>query len=245
MTRHEPERAAARFLGGDMGTREHHDHSAHLLDCRLCRDEVTQGRRGRAAAESARVAAPGALRDRVRALVELEDLERASGTPDGRRAGWLAATVVLVVLGVVLGISLGRPRGLGGAAGTAEPPSVRAAIAGFRTEQLPGRHLATAAAPDLSGLHLAPVGAGGGAYAGLPVDGYAYRDAVGRRIVVYLSPQPFPEAPGARHLTGSAGPWIAVRGDVIVLCAGLPRAVLVLGQDEALVRGTAGVLGVL
>ncbi len=63
--------------------------------------------------------------------------------------------------------------------------------------------------------------------------------------MLYLSDQPFPEAPGARMLAGEDGPWVVERGDVVVLCARLPHALLVVGQDDQLVLSTASALGVL
>jgi hypothetical protein len=133
--------------------------------------------------------------------------------------------------------------GLGG--GTTEPPPLRLAVADFSAQKLPGAQLPDQRAPDLSQLDLQPVGAGGGTYADLEVDGYAYRDPAGRRVVLYLSDEPFPEAPGARQLAGPDGPWVAQRGDVTILCARLPHALLVVGQDDQLVRSTASALGVL
>jgi hypothetical protein len=129
--------------------------------------------------------------------------------------------------------------------GTSEPPSLRQAVADFSDQRLPGAELPDQRAPDLSQLQLQPVGAGGGSYAGLEVDGFAYRDPAGRRVVLYLSEDPFPAAPGAQRLAGEDGPWIVQRGDVIVLCARLPHALLVVGEDDQLVRSTASALGVL
>ena len=63
--------------------------------------------------------------------------------------------------------------------------------------------------------------------------------------MLYLSDQPFPEPTDARRLAGVDGPWIADRGDVVVLCARLPHSLLVVGQDRALVRSAASALGVL
>lgn len=63
--------------------------------------------------------------------------------------------------------------------------------------------------------------------------------------MVYLSDEPFPEAPGAQQLAGPDGPWVAERGDVIILCARVPHALLVVGQDDRLVRSAASALGVL
>ncbi len=239
--RHDAERDAARFLGGAMSPVEREEFTRHLLACNPCWSEVEQGRRGRRLAESTRTAAPGALRDRVRALVEAEPALTPAPLPATRRPArhWLAP------LGVPVAAAAGVALILTSGSGTTEPPALREAVADFSDGQLPGAHLPALGAPDLSRLDLQPVGAGGGTYEGLDVDGYAYRDDAGRRIVVYLSDEAFPEAPGARRLAGEDGPWVAQRGDVTVLCARLPHALLVVGQDDQLVRQAASELGVL
>lgn len=238
---HDAETDAARFLGGDLPAAEREKFSRHLLGCNACWDEVEQARRGRTLAESTRVAAPGELRDRVRALVDAEPsfVQRPSRVTRLPRRRWLvpAGVPVAAAAAIALILTFGS--------GTSEPPSLRQAVADFSAGQLPGAQLPAGGAPDLSQLDLQPVGAGGGTYAGLDVDGYAYRDGTGRRIVLYLSDEAFPEAPGARRLAGEDGPWVARRGDVIVLCARLPHALLVVGQDDELVRSTASALGVL
>lgn len=239
--RHDAERDAERFLGGAMSPVEREDFTQHLLGCNACWSEVEQGRRGRHLAESTRTAAPGALRDRVRALVEAEPAPTPAASPSRRRAvrRWLAPVGVPVAAAAAVALILTSR------SGTTEPPSLRQAVADFSAGQLPGAQLPALRAPDLSRLDLQPVGAGGGTYAGLDVDGYAYRDDAGRRIVLYLSDEAFPEAPGARRLAGNDGPWVAQRGDVTVLCARLPHALLVVGQDDQLVRQAASALGVL
>lgn len=238
---HDPETAAARFLGGDLTTLEREAFSHHLLGCNACWSEVDQARAGRGLVESMRTAAPGELRDRVRALVEAEPAAGVVSVPARPRAvrRWLvpAGVPVAAAAAVALILSLGS--------GTSEPPSLRQAVADYSASRLPGSDLPALRAPDLSALDLQPVGAGGGTYDGLEVDGYAYRDASGRRIVLYLSDDAFPEAPGARRLAGKDGPWVVQRGDVTVLCARLPHALLVVGQDDQLVRSTASALGVL
>jgi hypothetical protein len=242
--RHDAERDASRLLSGDMSVSERAAFREHLLSCVECWTEVEQARRGRALVESMRTAAPAALRDRVRGLVEAETLDAgrsATGTHARRR--WLVPVGLPVAAAAVAAVAVAGILLLGG--GTTEPPSLRQAVADFSAQQLPGSQLPDQRAPDLSSLDLQPVGAGGGSYAGLEVDGYAYRDPAGRRVVLYLSDEPFPEAPGARQLAGQDGPWIVQRGDVFVLCARLPHALLVVGQDDQLVRSTASALGVL
>jgi hypothetical protein len=240
VVRHDPESDASRFLGGAMSLQDREEFSGHLLRCADCWSEVEQARRGRSLAESMRTAAPAILREHVRGLVQMESLEAPQPSSSRwSRNRWLAPLVVPVAAAAVIALILS----LGG--GTTEPPSLRQAVADFSAQQLPGAQLPEQAAPDLSQLDLQPVGAGGGNYAGLDVDGYAYRDPAGRRVVLYLSDQPFPEAPGAQRLAGVDGPWVVQRGDVIVLCARLPHALLVVGQDDRLVRSTARALGVL
>lgn len=237
--RHDPARDAARFLSGDLTGPDRQAFSEHLLGCADCWSEVELARRGRTLAESMRTAAPADLRDRVRGLVEAEPVEAGAATAVVSRRRRLLPAALPVAAAVVLALILS----LGG--GSTEPPSLRQAVADFSAHKLPGAELPDQRAPDLSALQLQPVGAGGGSYAGLDVDGYAYRDPAGRRVVLYLSDEPFPEAPGAQLLAGEDGPWVVQRGDVIVLCARLPHALLVVGQDDQLVRSTASALGVL
>lgn len=239
--KHEPERDAARFLGGAMSVEDRAAFSAHLLGCADCWAEVDEARRGRSLVESVRTAAPAALREHVRGLVEAEQLDARREAPVVRRLRrrWLLPVGVPVGVAAALALILT----LGG--GTTEPPPLRQAVADFSAQQLPGSQLPELRAPDLSKLDLQPVGAGGGSYAGLEVDGYAYRDPAGRRVVLYLSDEPFPEAPGAQRLAGADGAWVVQRGDVVVLCARVPHALLVVGQDDQLVRSTAIALGVL
>ncbi len=240
--RHDPERDAARFLGGAMPAQDREAFSTHLLDCTDCWTELERGRRGRSLAESMRTAARPDLRDRIRGLVQAEAMGVGTGPSPPLRAHWrrwLLPAGVPVAASAVVGLILVA----GGS--TREPPPLRQAVADFTAEQLPGSQLPDQRAPDLSRLQLQPVGAGGGTYAGLEVDGYAYRDPAGRRVVLYLSDEPFPEAPGAQRLAGEDGPWVVERGDVVVLCARVPHALLVVGQDDQLVHEAAGALGVL
>ena len=236
---HDPEADAARYLGDDFAPAERARFSRHLLACGQCRSEVEQARRGRALLETHRRVVPVELRDRMRALVDSEPAAAAPLRPKRLRARALLAVAASLAGLLVAGA------GVSAVVRTPEPAALRQAVQDFTAGRLPGASLPGSQAPDLTALRLQPAGAGGGSYAGLDVDGFAYRDPAGRRVVLYLSDQPFPEAPDARRLAGADGPWIADRGDVVVLCARLPHSLLVVGQDRALVRSTALALGVL
>ena len=132
----------------------------------------------------------------------------------------------------------------GGRSGAHQPPAVGAAVADFRALRLPGALVPEAGAPDLTPVHLRSIGAAGGVVGGRPVTAYAYRDAAGRNVLVYLSEKPFPTAVGAQRLTGPDGPWIATIDRVTVLCARSPHALLILGLDRELVLGVARELDV-
>jgi hypothetical protein len=241
---HDPERQAAAFLAGELDPRSRHRFSEHLLDCDACWQEVRDAQRGRALAESARVVSPTGLRERVRALVLAEEHAEASppiSVRPSRRTRTLVALLLAGTTAVAAAVLSARPSD----SPAQDPPALTAAVSDFRARELPGRRLPAGGAPDLSRIRMVPVGAGGGRYGELVMDGYAYRDGAGRRLVVYLSQQPFPTAPGATRLEGADGPWTAHRGDVVILCARAPHALLVVGQDAALVRDAAEELGVL
>jgi hypothetical protein len=237
---HDPETSAARYLAGEMSAVRRSRLGEHLLTCDECWQEVAQAQEGRRLVESVRTVAPPQLRERVRGLVQAAEPPVPAPARRGA-AAWRTATLTAAAA-LVAALALA---GIGVVDRDADdPPAVRAAVEDFNARALPGRELPTAGAPDLSALRLRPVGAGGGEYDGLEVDGYAYRDDVGRRIVLYRSPEPFPTADGAQALSGPDGPWIVRRGDVVVLCARSPHALLVVGEDDELVRRTAAELEV-
>lgn len=233
--RHVEPAVLGRYVDGLLDDRRRTLVSQHLLSCDSCWESVQAATRGRALAESARTVAPAVLRDRVRAHLLAEPARRRPR----RWAGAVAAAAALAVLATVVLL----PRGDRSGAGT-EPPALAAAVADFRSASLPGRRVPVAGSPDLARLGLQPVGAAGGSYGSLAVDGYAYRDGAGGRVVVYRSPSPFPRPPGARELAGAAGPWTARDGGVAMLCASSPQPLLVVGQDVGRVREVARALGV-
>ncbi|GAC1611682.1 MAG: hypothetical protein NVS3B26_26970 [Mycobacteriales bacterium] len=264
---HDPEREVIAYLSGGLDAEQRAAFSGHLMDCQLCWHELQSVQLGRQLAEAGRVVAPAHLRERIRGLVLAEErsepARRGRSSPRPRRGhGWTSAGLpaavtnrramlavplaVLVLTLLILSTALSGPDTSSRTQAAApDPPALVAAVADYRAHELPGRQLPTAGAPDLSRLKLLPVGAGGGSYDGLAVDGYAYQDPAGRRLVVYLSKQPFPTAVGAQRLQGADGPWTARRADVTILCARAPHALLLVAQDRKLVQAVATELGVL
>ena len=226
---HDPPRAAAAYLGGELGRRQRERFQAHLLACEACWGEVQAARHGRALAESAREVAPQHLRDRVRATVE--------ATPAGRprwAVGWapLAAAITLVV--AVVGLLLGDRQ-------PAQPAPIAAAVASYQTRT-----------PAWSGpAHPPPLqqvgdlrwrGSGRGTLAGLPVVAHTYQDTAGHRILLLQADRSFPTAVGAHHPTGS-DTWVSEIDGVVLFCTDHPTPSLVLGQDRAIVLRAASRLG--
>jgi hypothetical protein len=227
---HDPPRAAAAYLGGELGRRQRERFQAHLLACEACWGEVQAARRGRALAESAREVAPQHLRDRVRATVE--------ATPAGRprwavRWAPLAAAVTLVAA-VAGGLVLVERQ-------PAQPAPIAAAVATYQTRT-----------PAWSGpAHPPPLqqvgdlrwrGSGRGTLAGLPVVAHTYQDPAGHRILLLQADRSFPTAVGAHHSAGS-DTWVSKINGVVLFCTDHPTPSLVVGQDHAMVLRAAAQLG--
>jgi len=228
---HDPDRDAAAFLGGAMRARRATAFEKHLLECEECWREVAEGRRGRALIESVRELAPAGAREDLRAAVA------AAGTSERERSwlGGAAAAVALLGLGATL-LFLRGPH---------QPAAITEAVADFRSGRMPVAAAPKRPTPDLSsaGLHL--VGAGSGSVGSLGVDAYAYRDAAGRELLVYLSDLPFPLAAGAVPSDGAGSRWSAHDGDVQLLCAQRPHSMLLVSDQEGVLRSAAIALGVL
>lgn len=216
---HDSERDAAAYLGGAMRARRRRGFEAHLLECEDCWREVAVGRTGRRLAESTRELAPQSLRETVRAAV--------AAFPQPRRrlrvplAG--ATIALLVVTGVFAAVQL---RG-------SQPAPIARAVADFHQGRMPTEAPSGAVAPDLASLDLSLTSAASGSLDGLHVDAYSYRDGSGRRLLLYLSDTTFPIADGAQQ-TSRDGPWRARVGDVELLCAQEPHALLAVSDDSAL-----------
>jgi Putative zinc-finger len=234
--RHDPERAAAAYLGGELSPRQRERFEAHLLGCEDCWREVKAGRDGRALAESLREVAPQHLRERIRATI-------AAAPPPRRRwvrmgtgmPALLGAAAALMAVGVAGGLLVGRERA------PAQPAPIAAAVASYRgiltawspsTEPPPARQLGS----------LTWRGASRGELAGLPVVAHAYRDLAGHRLVLLVAGRPFPQAVGARHASSGAT-WTAQVDGAVLFCADHPAPSLVVGADRAEVLAAAQRLG--
>jgi hypothetical protein len=215
---HDSERDAAAYLGGAMRARRRGRFEAHLLECEDCWHEVAVGRTGRRLAESTRELAPQALRETVRAAV--------AAFPSPRRRLRLPVAGAILLLAAIGAFAAVQLR-------TDQPAPIARAVADFRQGRMPTEAPSAAAAPDLTPLNLSLTSAGSGTLDGLHVDAYSYRDASGRRLLIYLSDTTFPVAAGARQAAPD-GPWRARVSDLELLCSEQPHALLALSDDAAL-----------
>jgi hypothetical protein len=230
--RHDPERAAAAYLGGELSPRQRERFEAHLLGCEDCWREVTAGRDGRALAESLREVAPQHLRERIRASIAAAPAPRRRWV---RLPALLGAVGVLVALGLAGGLLAGR------AHAPAQPAPIAAAVASYRDGVAAWE--SSAAPPPARQLGgLAWQGARRGELAGLPVVAHAYQDAAGHRVVLLVAGHSFPQAVGARHASSGAT-WTAQVNGLMLFCADHPAPSLLLGADRAQVLAAAQRLG--
>lgn len=215
---HDPERDAAAYLGGALRARRRRRFEDHLMECEDCWREVEVGRFGRRLAESTRELAPQALRETVRAAV--------AALPSSRRrlrGPLVGATLAVLVAGSFAAVQLRSD----------QPAPIARAVADFRQGRMPTEAPSGAPAPDLAPLSLSLTSAGSGSLDGLHVDAYSYRDAAGRRLLLYVSDTTFPVAAGARQATRN-GPWRVRISDLELLCSSEPHALLAISDDPAL-----------
>ncbi|MGH2722717.1 MAG: zf-HC2 domain-containing protein [Actinomycetota bacterium] len=224
MKKHDPEAAAARYLGGAMSRRARRVFEAHLMECPDCWEEVRLGGLGRGYAEVGRELAPQALRDRIRGEVSL--------TPHRTR--------IRLRIGVgVLALALGVTGGAFALLAAGQPRAIDALVADFH-----GDHRLEAAVPAslperLGDLALVEVTAG--EVDRLSVVGHRYRDRAGHRVTVYRADRSFPMADGARP--GEGQTWRAEVEGSVLLCSDRPFPALLVGDDAREVLLAARVLG--
>jgi hypothetical protein len=238
---HDPEQLAAAYLAA-MRPRARRRFETHLLACEPCWQEVSLARRGRELAESARQVAPPGLRDDIRAAVADTAARQPAARPYVRRPAAVAAAAVILALASAAALARPWPHPATGPA-PAPPAALAAAVASYRTNQLPGTSVPVGQAPDLTRLNLHLVAGAAGRLDGVPVTMFVYRAPSGARLTLYRSDRPFAEAAQARELGGAeTAAWTAQSSGVTVLCARGNHAELLLGSDPALVRRAAVLL---
>jgi hypothetical protein len=224
--RHDPEGAAARYLGGAMSRRARRGFEAHLVECPDCWDEVRLGGVGRGYAEAGRELAPQELRDRIRGQVAL-----VRARPRYRLR--LGVGVLLLALGTAgAGFLLWA---------SDQPPAIEALVADFQGDKKLQR-AASAELPERLG-DLALAGVASGHVDGLSVVGHRYRDPAGHRVTVYRADRSFPMAEGAR--AGEGQTWRAQVEGAQLLCSDRPFPALVVGDDAREVILAARTLGMM
>jgi anti-sigma factor RsiW len=221
---HDPEAVAA-YVSGELTGAPHDEFENHLLSCEDCWAEVERSRQGRQLALLAREAAPDALRAGLTAELTLP--------PRRWRPSRLVVALAAACVGVVCTVA-----GTAVVLRSTAPEPILVAVAQFRAARLPGEAIPTTPAPDLTKLGLSETAAGSGDLAGVPVTAYAYRDSIGRRLLLYVGRQPFTTPRDAERYEGGDA-WITRHRGVSVLCGRDPHATLVVGQDEEQVTEAA------
>jgi hypothetical protein len=227
---HDPTAVAA-YLAGELAGRPHSDFEEHLLACEDCWAEVELGRRGRQLAGRAAETAPPQLRQRLVDQFGPGPVTRHRSTPRPDRRQLLltgAAAAGLAVLGLVAAVLVPDR----------SPAAIAAAVSEYRADRLPGAGIPATSAPDLSSLGLRQTAAAAGELAGVPVTGYAYRDQLGRRLLVYVTGDSFATPSNAARYEGGDA-WLSRDHGVSVLCGRQPHSTLVVGGDEKQVTDAA------
>jgi hypothetical protein len=222
--KHDPESAAARYLGGAMSRRVRRRFEAHIVECPHCWEEVRLGGVGRGYAETGRELAPQALRDRVRGEVSL-----LPARPRVRRR--IAVGVLAAAVGAA-GVTFAL-------VAADQPPVIEALVADFHGDHRLEGAVPAALPERLGDLVLVDVVAG--EVDRLSVVGHRYRDRAGHRVTVYRADRSFPMADGAR--AGGGETWRAEVGGAVLLCSDRPFPALVVGDDAREVGLAARVLG--
>lgn len=230
-TDHDPERDVAAYVSGELSAKDLRRFEAHLMECEVCWREVQLSREGRRLADSGRRPAPARLREDVRAAVTL-----SAGGPRRRRRLLVAAfTVSAVVVAGTIAVLSAVPS-------TAQPPEIEAALASYRSREIPPAP-PERVAPDLGAAGLELMGGGARLLGPMPTDVFAYREPSGARVFLFISSSAFPEASGAtRRGSGMAPGWTARAGGLSLLCGSRPTSFLLVGADAGLLQQAEWVL---
>lgn len=228
--KHDPEKAAASYLLGEMRRRRRAGFEQHIVECEDCWREVQLGRSGRSLAESGRELAPQDTRENVRAVI-------AAFSPPPRkwRPGW--GPTFLAVGALMLALATA---GYLGVRGPDQPAVIEAVLADYR-EPVPPGGIVEAKLPRRLG-DLRYLSSYATTAEGLEITAHAYRDAAGHRVTVYQAATTFPAAGGARHSSDDRT-WSAAIDGVVLFCADDPVPSLVVGDDPREVTLVVGELG--
>ncbi len=221
--KHDPAVVAA-YVAGELTGGPHAAFEEHLLACQECWDEVEVGRFGRELVQHVYEAAPDDVRRRV--MAEITNVISPRRVP---KLAMAAAAACVAVLAVLVFVTVHR----------SSPVPVAAAVSGFQSERLPGARIPNNPAPDLSRMGFAETAAGAGDLGDVPVTAYAYRDQLGRRLLLYVGERPFATPRQAERYGDRNGSWLTQERGVSVLCSRTPHVTLVVAQDEKLVRAAA------
>jgi anti-sigma factor RsiW len=240
---HDPEQWAAAYLEG-LSEQDRAAFEEHLLDCEACWQEVSLARTGRALAESTHDRAPAGLRETIRATVATAATGPGPRTGGRGLAGALATVAAVLVL--IGGLAVWRPWQQPTPDTTAAASSaVAEAVASFRQDRLPGTTVPAQRAPDLGALGLRLVGAATGTIHDTPVTVFAYRGDTGRRLDIYRSARPIPEAGEAHGVRGDEDAWSTKIDGLTVICGPATHTVLVIGSEPGLVNQAGQLLDLL
>ncbi len=221
---HDPERAAAWYLGGRLSKRKRGSFEQHVLECEDCWREVQAGRLGRSVAESGRELAPQRLRELVRTSVATIPAPRYPWR-------WWFPSVAVLLIAAVSVVLITAER---------HPREIDMALADFRGESALGHEVSARLPAKVGELEL--VEARAGTLGNLDVTAHTYEDQSGHVLVVYLSDDTWPVADGAEH-SADAATWTAAVEGAVLYCADHPRPSMVVGEDRSQVLSLADALG--
>lgn len=226
--KHDPEKAAASYLSGEMRGRRRAGFERHIVECEDCWSEVQLGRAGRSLAESGRELAPQQIREQVRAVIA------AAPTPKRQwRPGWGTTILSILALGLASVVYVSMQ-------GRDQPEVIDAVLADYGTGPSVGQAIEPKLPARLGDLSYQT------SYAdklgGLDVVVHSYRDPAGHKVVVYQADETFPVADGAEHSTDGRT-WSAAADGSVLFCADHPIPSLVVGDDEREVTLAARELG--
>jgi anti-sigma factor RsiW len=219
---HNPERDAALYVSGEMGSAERRRFEAHLLACDDCWREVSLGRDGRGMVEASREIAPAGLRDDIRAAISV-----APVPPRLPRRLALVAAVASVLAFSIFGAAQVRSHH--------QPPPIAAALNAARTQTLAARGPSELPAPNLSSQGLQLVMGERVDLAGLTSDAFMYRNTASETVLLFTSAASFPVARSATQLATGVNGWTAQSDGMTLVCGDRPMNYLVISQDPSLV----------